>query len=133
MTGCTAGACGAACQRTGAVRGRSKRGILQWCWRKGSNAERYWKAGVHCHHDHAPRDGCDFLGELDYYLLGAGIGLYCRRRRFFSRLVEGIRWNGRVMEGDPRTLMLGWLRKADPLHISEDPECGYGVPSGCVN
>lgn len=36
---------------------RTKRGILQWGKRKGSNAERYgpvgWKAGVHRHHDHS--------------------------------------------------------------------------------
>src|SRR5262249_12072335 len=47
--------------------GRSKREILQWGERKGSNAAKYgrigWKAGLHLHHDHAPCDGSDFLGE----------------------------------------------------------------------
>jgi hypothetical protein len=49
------------------VCGRSKRGILIWGVRKGSNAAKYgpigWKAAVHKHHDHGPLNGCDFGGD----------------------------------------------------------------------
>jgi hypothetical protein len=48
--------------------GRSKRQILVWGTRKGSNARVYgpvgWKTALHKHHDHGPRDGRDFNGAL---------------------------------------------------------------------
>jgi hypothetical protein len=38
-----------------------------------------------------------------------------------------------LMTQDPRDLMRQWLSVTDPLRIAEDPECGYGPPTGCVS
>ena len=37
------------------------------------------------------------------------------------------------VDGDAAALIIRWLPVTDPLRIAEDPECGYGMPSGCVN
>jgi hypothetical protein len=47
--------------------GRSKRGIMRWGVRKGSNAFSYgpvgWTTGLHKHHDHGPCNGGDYSGR----------------------------------------------------------------------
>ncbi len=43
---------------------------------------------------------------------------------------EGV---GKPKKADARTRLLNWLRVTDPLHIAEDPECGYGQPAGFVS
>jgi hypothetical protein len=46
---------------------------------------------------------------------------------FFSVLVEdvGTGSSGRVAYGNHRERMIRWLAPIDPLHIADDPECGY--------
>ena len=55
--------------------------------------------------------------------------------QFFGWLIQDVTRasKGKPAQGDARTLMMKWLPVTDPLRIAEDPECGYGVPSGFVN
>jgi hypothetical protein len=54
---------------------------------------------------------------------------------FFGWLMEDVSCSApaRSIVGEPRELMMQWLTVTDPLHIAEDPECGYGRPEGFVN
>lgn len=51
---------------------------------------------------------------------------------FFGWLIQDITRasEGKPIQGGARALMRKWLPFTDPLRIAEDPECGYGVPSG---
>jgi hypothetical protein len=54
---------------------------------------------------------------------------------FFDWLIAFVtdRSEGNWVGGDAPALMMQWIQIADPLRIAQDPECGYGVPSGSVN
>jgi hypothetical protein len=55
---------------------------------------------------------------------------------FFERLIETVteqsEGDNSIGEDAP-ALMKRWLPVTDPLRIAQDPECGYGLPSGSVN
>ena len=63
---------------------RTKRGLMCWGRRKGSNAVRYgpigWKTAIVKHHDHEPCGGMDFGGDfgrfpttiIGYFAIGDG-------------------------------------------------------------
>jgi hypothetical protein len=55
--------------------------------------------------------------------------------KFFGWLVKNASLGvpGEPLAGNARSLMMQWVRVTDPLHIADDPECGYGRPSGFVN
>jgi hypothetical protein len=50
---------------------------------------------------------------------------------FFNDLIQRV--EGKSIGEDAPALMKRWLPVTDPLRIAEDPECGYGLPSGGVN
>ena len=54
---------------------------------------------------------------------------------FFECLIKYVMHSSerKPVDGDAAALMIRWLPVTDPLRIAEDPECGYGMPSGCVN
>jgi hypothetical protein len=54
---------------------------------------------------------------------------------FFGWLVKDVsgRPKPKSTYGDARTMMMQWVTVTDPLRIAEDPECGYGQPTGFVN
>ena len=54
---------------------------------------------------------------------------------FFGWLIKGLSsgLEGKQLHDDARIMMMRWLPVTDPLRISQDPECGYGVPLGFVN
>jgi hypothetical protein len=77
---------------------------------------------------------------LDEFGLSAG-GSYPREdvataALFFERLIETVteqsEGDNSIGEDGP-ALMMRWLPVTDPLRIAQDPECGYGLPSGSVN
>lgn len=55
--------------------------------------------------------------------------------QFFGWLIKyaSRRAPGKPLNGDARELIMQWLAVTDPLRIAEDPECGYGRPTGFVN
>ncbi len=55
--------------------------------------------------------------------------------RFFGWLIKevGDGAEGKPKNGDARSLFLKWLPVTDPLHIAQDPECGYGQPAGFIS
>ena len=54
---------------------------------------------------------------------------------FFDWLIKGVfsGLEGKQIHDEARSMMMQWLPVTDPLRISQDPECGYGVPLGFVN
>jgi hypothetical protein len=54
---------------------------------------------------------------------------------FFGWLIKDVSRcrPGKCANGDGRGLMMRWLAVTDPLQIAEDPECGYGRPTGFVS
>jgi len=54
---------------------------------------------------------------------------------FFDWLIKNVnrRIRGKPLNGEARELIMQWVSVADPLRIAEDPECGYGHPTGFVN
>jgi hypothetical protein len=54
---------------------------------------------------------------------------------FFGWLIKDVSRgpSGNCANGDARGLMMRWLAVTDPLQIAEDPECGYGRPTGFVS
>ena len=54
---------------------------------------------------------------------------------FFGWLIKGVgrKAPGKPVNGDAKELMMEWLAVTDPLRIAEDPECGYGRPTGFVS
>lgn len=56
--------------------------------------------------------------------------------QFFEHLIKELvmaQSEGVLISEDAPALMKRWVRVTDPLRIAEDPECGYGLPSGGVN
>ena len=54
---------------------------------------------------------------------------------FFGWLIRDVTRasEGKPAQSDAQALMMKWLPVTDPLRIAEDPESGYGTPSGFVN
>ena len=54
---------------------------------------------------------------------------------FFEWLIEHLtdKCDGQPIGEDAPAFMMRWLPVTDPLRIAQDPECGYGLPSGYVN
>lgn len=54
---------------------------------------------------------------------------------FFGSLIQDVTRAspGKPVQGDAKALMMNWLPVTDPLRIAEDPETGYGAPSGFLN
>jgi hypothetical protein len=54
---------------------------------------------------------------------------------FFGWLIKcaSLTGPGQPPRGDAKRLMMQWVCVTDPLQIGQDPECGYGLPSGFVN
>jgi hypothetical protein len=54
---------------------------------------------------------------------------------FFEWLIEDVtgKCDSQPIGDDAPALMKRWLAVTDPLRITQDLECGYGMPSGCVN
>jgi hypothetical protein len=54
--------------------------------------------------------------------------------QFFGWLIKNVsRRAPGPLNGDARELIMQWVAVTDPLRIAEDPECGYGRPTGFVN
>jgi hypothetical protein len=54
--------------------------------------------------------------------------------QFFGWLIKDV--SGKTpgpLKNDARKQIKQWLAVTDPLRIAEDPECGYGQPTGFVN
>lgn len=83
----------------------------------------------------------EIVGEAAIDLFaGAAGGTYPRKdvataAAFFERLIKDVtgRCDGQPIGEDAPAFMMRWLPVTDPLRIAQDPECGYGLPSGCVN
>jgi hypothetical protein len=81
------------------------------------------------------------VGEVALNLFAEAAGGCCPMEElataelFFGWLIKGVmdRSEGKPVVGDAAALMMRWVRVTDPLRIAQDPECGYGVPSGFVN
>jgi hypothetical protein len=54
---------------------------------------------------------------------------------FFDQLIQGalLKAGTRCTQLDAKSSAERWFAVVDPLHIADDPECGYGEPSGLVN
>jgi hypothetical protein len=52
---------------------------------------------------------------------------------FLDELIRRVSRKCVPFAGDARDRMMRWVPVTDPLDIAGDPECHYGVPSGCVN
>jgi hypothetical protein len=54
---------------------------------------------------------------------------------FFGWLIKDVsrRAPGKPSIGEARGLMMQWLEVTDPLGIAEDPDSGYGRPTGFVS
>ena len=54
---------------------------------------------------------------------------------FFGWLVKDVsgRLKPKSTYHDARIMMMQWVTVTDPLRIADDPECGYGRPTGFVN
>jgi hypothetical protein len=54
--------------------------------------------------------------------------------QFFDCLIESVmdRFEGKLIGEDAPALMMRWLPATDPLHIAQDPECGYGPHLGAL-
>jgi hypothetical protein len=74
-------------------------------------------------------------------LFGDGAGRLCAEEEFetaalfFGWLLKAVspEVRGKPLNDDARSQMMGWLAVTDPLRIAEDPECGYGRPTGFVS
>jgi predicted ATPase len=81
------------------------------------------------------------VGEVALDLLAEVASGSCPREEldtatlFFGHLIRQLRGSfERKQAGrDARALMFQWLPVTDPLRIAQDPECGYGQPTGSVS
>jgi hypothetical protein len=73
-------------------------------------------------------NGCGYAPE-DFETAPQFFGCLIEEVGFAHKPLNNVSSAHKPLNSDARARMMKWLDFTDPLHISEDPECGYELPT----